>query len=117
MIEVRNLHKSFGQQHVLNDINCVFEDGKNNPMSIGWSSNGFLENEKSDGYVKYDKGYDDCIMREAVKRVKPDHYQMTRIGARSKCNCQDYADALRRKYGELEKDPKVRCKCRKGRKR
>ena len=94
-----------------------FEDGKKDPMSIGWSSRGYLQNEKLDGYVIYDKGSDACIMREAVKRVKPDHYQMTWIGARSKCNCQDYADALRRKYGELEKDPKVRCKCRKGRKR
>ena len=39
MIEVRNLHKSFGQQHVLNDVNCVFEDGKNN-LIIGQSGSG-----------------------------------------------------------------------------
>lgn len=39
MIEVKNLHKSFGEQHVLNDINCVFEDGKNN-LIIGQSGSG-----------------------------------------------------------------------------
>lgn len=39
MIEVKNLHKSFGEQHVLNDINCRFEDGKNN-LIIGQSGSG-----------------------------------------------------------------------------
>lgn len=39
MIEVKNLHKSFGEQHVLNDICCRFEDGKNN-LIIGQSGSG-----------------------------------------------------------------------------
>lgn len=39
MIEVKHLHKSFGQQHVLDDINCRFEDGKNN-LIIGMSGSG-----------------------------------------------------------------------------
>lgn len=39
MIEVRNLNKSFGEQHVLNDVNCRFEDGKNN-LIIGMSGSG-----------------------------------------------------------------------------
>lgn len=39
MIEVKNLHKSFGDQHVLNDICCRFEDGKNN-LIIGQSGSG-----------------------------------------------------------------------------
>ena len=88
-----------------------FEDGRDNPSSIGWSKDGFLENEGTDGYVIFDRGYNDCIMREAVNRVTPDHYQMTWIGGRGKLNCQDYADALRRKYWELMKDPDVYCKC------
>lgn len=39
MIEVKNLFKSFNDQHVLNDICCRFEDGKNN-LIIGRSGSG-----------------------------------------------------------------------------
>ncbi len=39
MIEVRNLHKSFGETEVLHDINAVFEPGKIN-MIIGASGSG-----------------------------------------------------------------------------
>lgn len=39
MIEVKNLNKSFGEQHVLNNICCRFEDGKNN-LIIGQSGSG-----------------------------------------------------------------------------
>ncbi len=35
-------------------------------------------------------------------------------GAKTKCNCQDYADALRAKYREIKDDPEVKCKCKKG---
>ena len=51
--------------------------------------------------------------RFAVGMVNPDHYQMTWFGSQSKCNCQDYASALRAKYRELENDPEIKCKCRK----
>lgn len=39
MIEIRNLCKSFGDKHVLNDISTVFEDGKTN-LIIGRSGSG-----------------------------------------------------------------------------
>lgn len=39
MIEVKNLYKSFGEQNVLNGINCKFEDGRNN-LIIGMSGSG-----------------------------------------------------------------------------
>src|SRR5574344_212279 len=39
MMEVKNLYKSFGDQSVLNDVNCRFEDGKNN-LIIGMSGSG-----------------------------------------------------------------------------
>ena len=52
--------------------------------------------------------------RFAVGMVNPDHYQMTWFGSQSKCNCQDYASALRAKYRELENDPEIKCKCRRG---
>lgn len=39
MIKVKNLYKSFGEQNVLSDITCKFEDGKNN-LIIGMSGSG-----------------------------------------------------------------------------
>lgn len=39
MIEVKDLHKSFGEQHVLKGITCAFEPGKNN-LIIGQSGSG-----------------------------------------------------------------------------
>ena len=92
------------------------EDGR----TYGWDSRmKYMRDEKfANGYVRTDtKTYDDCIMDEAIKRVKPTHYQMTWFGSNSKYNCQDYATALRREYSVLEKDKKVKCKCRKGHRR
>ena len=93
-----------------------FEDG-GNIKSIGWGNeNGgsYMYKENPNQYTKTDVGYDDCIMRLAVAEVSPTHYQLTWIGSKSKCNCQDYASALRAKYRELENDPEVKCKCKKG---
>ena len=39
MIEVNNIHKSFGDNHVLNDISFKFEAGKTN-LIIGASGSG-----------------------------------------------------------------------------
>ena len=93
-----------------------FEDGKTNPSNRGWGSEkggSYMDHENSSDYIRRDSGYDDCIMRAAVRHVNPDHYQLTWIGHRTKCNCQDYADALRAKYRELENNPEIKCKCRK----
>ncbi len=93
-----------------------FEDG-GDIKSIGWGNeNGgsYMYNENPNRYTKTDVGYDDCIMRLAVAEVSPTHYQLTWIGSKSKCNCQDYASALRAKYRELENNPEVKCRCKKG---
>ena len=92
-----------------------FEDG-GDINSIGWGNeNGgrYMYNENPDRYTKTNVGYDDCIMRLAVAEVSPTHYQLSWIGRKSKCNCQDYADALRKKYHELQNDQKIKCKCKK----
>ena len=96
-----------------------FEDGGKDLENVGWGTDKdgketYLRNEPKDGYTARDGGYDDCIMRLAVGKVNPDHYQLTWIGKKTKCNCQDYASALRAKYRELENDPEVKCKCKKG---
>ena len=83
------------------------------PSNVGWSKTGKLENESPNGYIRKGCEYDDCIMRLAQAEVEPTHYQLTWFGGKSKCNCQDYAEALRVKYHELANDPKVKCKCKK----
>jgi len=95
-----------------------FEDG-GDLYSIGWGTDArgnatYLKNETIDRYTIRDGGYDDCIMRIAVDMVNPTHYQLMWAGRNSKCNCQDYAAALRAKYRELENDPEVKCRCAKG---
>ncbi len=91
-----------------------FEDGSN----VGWGNDAKglgvgrkIQNEQPDRYVKRDGGYNDCVMGLASEEVNVSHYQLIWIGNRTKCNCQDYADMLRKKYWELMRDPKVRCKC------
>ena len=91
-----------------------YEDGSN----VGWGNDpeglgvgAKIEDESPWRYVRRDGGYNDCVMGLAVEKVKVPHYQLTWLGGRTKCNCQDYADMLRRKYWELIGDRAVRCKC------
>ena len=91
-----------------------FEDGRN----VGWGNDEAgsgagekLIDEDISDYTKRDGGYNDCVMQRAVDQVPVNHYQLLWLGARTKCNCQDYADMLRKKYRELLKDRKVRCEC------
>ena len=111
------LANDFVRKHNLEALHehLFFQDGKY-PSDIGWGTDdegtgggmylhdgGFL----SDVYIQRDGGYDDCVMREAVAKVKPGRYGV--VGY----NCQDYADALRSMYWELLKDSVSICKCKK----
>lgn len=78
MIEVKHLHKSFGDKEVLKDINTVFEDGKTN-LIIGRSGSGktvLMNNlvgllEPTSGQVLYDG-------RDFVKMTKKEKVMMRR---------------------------------------
>ena len=78
MIEVKHLHKSFGDREVLKDINTVFEDGKTN-LIIGRSGSGktvLMNNlvgllEPTSGQVLYDG-------RDFVKMTKKEKVMMRR---------------------------------------
>ncbi|MBQ1702166.1 MAG: ATP-binding cassette domain-containing protein [Prevotella sp.] len=78
MIEVKHLHKSFGDREVLKDINTVFEDGKTN-LIIGRSGSGktvLMKNlvgllEPTSGEVLYDG-------RDFVKMTKDEKVAMRR---------------------------------------
>ena len=94
-----------------------FEDDRSDLTSVGWGGeNGgsLIKNERMEQYTRRDGGYDDCIMRMAVSEVKFTHYQLTWIGGKTKCNCQDYADALRAKYREIAKRKDAKCECKEG---
>ena len=60
------------------------------PNSVGWGASGPTNGESAKGYTQRDGGYDDCIMRIAQSMVNPDHYQLTWLGAKTKCNCQRF---------------------------
>ena len=78
MIEVRNIHKSFGENQVLNDVNATFETGKVN-LIIGQSGHGKSVlakciiglHEVDSGQVLYD-GRDftqmDRLARKAIRQ-------------------------------------------------
>ena len=78
MIEVKHLHKSFGDREVLKDINTIFEDGKTN-LIIGRSGSGktvLMKNlvgllEPTSGEVLYDG-------RDFVKMTKKEKVMMRR---------------------------------------
>ena len=52
-------------------------------------------------------------MKEAEKQVPTPPYSLIGIGS-PKFNCQDYAEALRRKYDEIKDSEEIKCKCGKG---
>ncbi len=75
MIELRNIQKSFGENHVLKGISTIFERGKAN-LIIGQSGSGKTVLLKSlIGLHDIDSGkimYDDIVFSElSVKRKKP----------------------------------------------
>ena len=89
----------------------VFEDG-NTPNDVGYFGDGRVKEDpgwrKSRVWVRVPGRYNDCVMRKVVQHVRPGGYKMCGEGH---YNCQDYADDLRAKYGELIRDRKVRCEC------
>ncbi len=92
------------------------EDGGTEGNS-GFSAMGVLpEDTQGETYYRTDGGYNDCVMRKAIAQVKGrftgHSYSVVWFAPHAvKCNCQDYATALRRKYSELVSDKKVRCEC------
>ena len=99
----------------------IFEDG-GSPVNIGYFDAPIgHDNPRRDAFPFQNKyvpiegpgAYDDCVMREAVKRVQPRPYVLLTRAGRStgQYNCQDYADDLRSEYYKLLLDIWVRCKC------
>jgi filamentous hemagglutinin len=82
-----------------------FEDAKGG--DIGFFDDNTVRPDNPENLSKYDNGdgkhYDDTIMREAVKNVKPKQYQITPFNS-SVCvqyNCQDFIDDVKFEYYKL----------------
>ena len=89
-----------------------YDDGTN----VGYGANGEFSERDRRGYVRRDKReYDDCIMKEAQKRIPKPAYSLIGFGGNPKFNCQDYAESLRREYDKIKNSKEIKCKCRKGR--
>lgn len=119
-----NLAKPFGiiQTDYLERKNWVvaheqlyFEDG-GEPHDIGYfrmdgdGGTGLDALFYANKHVEKKGRYDDCVMREAVKNVRPRPYRLAGSNE-MQYNCQDYADDLRREYFRLLADRKIWCKC------
>ena len=73
MIEIKNIHKSFGTHHVLKGISTIFEKGKTN-LIIGQSGSGKTVFMKSiSGLYEIDEGsiaYDNRILHNLSKKER-----------------------------------------------
>ena len=116
-------HISKGFSIKIVDI-CSFTDGLLKNLhgfrNIGYFNRPVGDNNPSvdsfhfqNQYTPIPGHYDDCVMREAVKNVRPGPYKLISRNGRvgGQYNCQDYADDLRAEYYRLLLDLKIRCKC------
>jgi len=91
---------------VIGHEQIFFEDGKS-PSNIGFFDDSALNSESDTSKYRssHDKGWNDCVMRKAVAAIPAGNYCLLgKPGPTQKCNCQDWAEAVRKKYREL--DPK-----------
>ncbi len=89
-----------------------FEDGKE-PSNIGFFYDGLVRADNvSLNYTITKRGFNDCVMRLAVKLVAPKPYALMGFIGIGKYNCQNYAEDLRLVYAELVyTSESVRCLC------
>ena len=99
---------------VIGHEQLFFEDG--NPISnIGFFADGTIQEESDVSKYKqsHDSGWNDCIMREAVKSVanRKKYKLLWEHKTGYKYNCQDWADTVRREYRRLAQDSAIQNIC------
>lgn len=90
-----------------------FEDGKN-PSNVGFFNDNKVRSDAQNllaGFRKIRTGYNDCVMRIAVARTSTQPYSLLGWGKPKKFNCQDFAEAVRKLYSKLVRDPAIKRKC------
>ena len=82
-----------------------FEDGKT-PISVGFFKDGTVKPEEFTNNYRITKiGFNDCVMRHALKYVELEPYSLLWF------NCQDYAEQLREIYSIVIQNPCIKCLC------
>ena len=82
-----------------------FEDGKE-PSNIGFfDDNSVRSDTLSLNYKITKRGFNDCVMRHALKYVELEPYSLLWF------NCQDYAEQLREIYSIVIQNPCIKCLC------
>ncbi len=97
---------------VIGHEQMFFEDGKS-PANIGFFDDSTLKTEANEKYKRaHDTGWNDCIMRKAIKKVPLQTYCLLgKPGYIDKYNCQDWAEATRKEYRSLLNDPRILKEC------
>jgi hypothetical protein len=98
---------------VIGHEQLFFEDGKE-PSNIGFFDDRTLQSEADTSKYRksHDSGWNDCVMRKAVKDVPLQTYCLLgKPGPTDKFNCQDWAEAARKEYRRLIKDEEVLKEC------
>ena len=81
--------------------NLFFEDGKT-PSNLGYFRDGLHPDKDNSGYRSpHASGFNDCIMRKAVKNIRPLPYSLLGGTGCVKYNCQDWAEEVRNMYYSL----------------
>jgi len=82
--------------------NLFFEDGKQ-PGNLGYFADGLHPDPDNHGYrPAHLRGFNDCIMRKAVRRLRPRPYDLLGGYGRVKYNCQDWAEEVRLMYYSIK---------------
>ena len=82
--------------------NLFFEDGKQ-PDNLGYFEDGLHPDPDNRGYKPaHLRGFNDCIMRKAVRRLRPRPYDLLGGYGRVKYNCQDWAEEVRLMYYSIK---------------
>ncbi|HSQ97584.1 MAG TPA: hypothetical protein VLL98_02580 [Rickettsiales bacterium] len=79
------------------------EDGKED-NNYGYFDDGTVRADKDENlglYTKTEGGYDDEIMRQAIKNVELQDYSLLGIDGNDKFNCQDFATEVRKEYYKI----------------
>jgi hypothetical protein len=92
----------------------LFFEDKQSPSNLGYFDDNKVKIDKDTskyGNKFEDCGYNDCIMRKAVAKVKPLPFCLLGNDGMAKYNCQDWSDLVRTEYYRLSQDPAVQKEC------
>ena len=89
---------------VIGHEQLFFEDENSIPGNLGFFSDNKVKPDPARGIpyrTPHSTGWDDKIMREAVRQVRPHKYKLM---GENQYNCQDWAEEVRKAYYEIKEN-------------